>query len=240
VADDVVLEVRGLSVSYGAIRAVEGLDVDLRAGEVVTLIGANGAGKSTTLRTIMGLVPPRAGEIRLFGERIDGRPTHRIVEAGLVMVPEGRLIFPNLTVGENLAIGAFPRNSARESTEDLQKVFSLFPRLEERLGQSGGTLSGGEQQMLAIGRALMARPRILMLDEPSLGLAPLVVRAIFEAIEAIHASGAAILLVEQNAHAALAHSNRASVLETGRVVMSGLSADLAKDPKIREAYLGEG
>jgi len=235
-----VLEIRDLSVSYGAIRAVKGLSLNVEAGEVVTLIGANGAGKSTTLRSIMGLVRPAGGEIRLFGERIDGRATHQIVGAGLVLVPEGRLIFPNLTVAENLEIGAYLRKDPENLAADQEKVFSLFPRLKERLAQSGGTLSGGEQQMLAIGRALMARPKVLMLDEPSLGLAPLVVHAIFEAIEAIHATGTSILLVEQNAHAALAHSHRAYVLETGEVIMSGESKVLEADPRVREAYLGEG
>jgi branched-chain amino acid transport system ATP-binding protein len=235
-----VLEIRNLSVSYGAIRAVSELSLELHADEVVTLIGANGAGKSTTLRAAMGLCRAHAGEILLFGERIDGWPTHRIVDAGLVLVPEGRMIFPQLTVAENLEIGAFRRKDRGGLAGELETVFTLFPRLKERFQQIGGTLSGGEQQMLAIGRALMTKPKVLMLDEPSLGLAPLVVRSIFDAIETIHAAGTSILLVEQNAHAALAHSRRAYVLETGRILMSGDSKELAADPRVREAYLGEG
>ena len=235
-----VLEIRDLSVSYGAIRAVSELSLVLNPGEVVTLIGANGAGKSTTLRAAMGLCRAQAGEIRLFGERIDGWSTHKVVDAGLVLVPEGRMIFPQLTVAENLDIGAYRRKDRSTLGAELETVFTLFPRLKERFQQIGGTLSGGEQQMLAIGRALMTKPKVLMLDEPSLGLAPLVVRSIFDAIGTINAAGVSILLVEQNANAALAHSQRAYVLETGRIHMSGDSKELAADPRVREAYLGEG
>jgi branched-chain amino acid transport system ATP-binding protein len=233
-----ILEIRDLRVSYGAIEALKGISLTLRAGEIVTLIGANGAGKSTTLRAIMGLVPARRGEVRFRGEPTRSRPTFRLVREGLILVPEGRAIFANLTVRENLEMGAYARRD-RPAPEDFEKVYGIFPRLKEREKQSGGTLSGGEQQMLAIGRALMSRPRILLLDEPSLGLAPILVHTIFEAIEEIHRQGTPVLLVEQNAMAALKHSNRAYVLETGTVALEGTSDEVAANPKVKEAYLGE-
>ncbi|MBI4479392.1 MAG: ABC transporter ATP-binding protein, partial [Acidobacteria bacterium] len=208
-------------------------------GEIVTLIGANGAGKSTTLRNITGLVPATSGEIVFEGRRLNGLPTHRIVGLGISMVPEGRAIFANLSVSENLEMGAYLQHNYAEKAKELERVFTLFPRLKERRKQQGGTLSGGEQQMLAIGRALMARPRLLLLDEPSLGLAPLLVHTIFMAIDEINKEGVTILLVEQNANAALKHSHRGYVLETGSIVMDGPSQQLASDPRVKEAYLGE-
>jgi branched-chain amino acid transport system ATP-binding protein len=233
-----ILEIRDLSVSYGAIEALKGISLTLGAGEIVTLIGANGAGKSTTLRTIMGLVPARRGEILFRGQSTRSRPTFRLVREGLILVPEGRAIFANLTVRENLEMGAYARKDG-DTAKDFEKVYGIFPRLKEREKQTGGTLSGGEQQMLAIGRALMSRPRVLLLDEPSLGLAPLLVGVIFEAIEEIHRQGTPVLLVEQNANAALKHSNRAYVLETGGVALQGTSSEVAANPKVKEAYLGE-
>jgi branched-chain amino acid transport system ATP-binding protein len=205
----------------------------------VTLIGANGAGKSTTLRNITGLVPVTSGEILFEGKPLQGIPTHQVTGMGISMVPEGRAIFANLSVMENLEMGSFLQRDKAQNAKDLERVFGLFPRLKERRKQAGGTLSGGEQQMLAIGRALMARPRLLLLDEPSLGLAPLLVRTIFDAIDAINKEGTTILLVEQNANAALKHSHRAYVLETGSIVMEGPSGEVASDPRVKEAYLGE-
>jgi branched-chain amino acid transport system ATP-binding protein len=233
-----ILEVRDLRVSYGAIEALRGISLTLGAGEIVTLIGANGAGKSTTLRAIMGLVAPRRGEVRFRGQPTRSRPTFKLVRDGLILVPEGRAIFANLTVRENLEMGAYARRD-RAGARDFEKVYGVFPRLKEREKQTGGTLSGGEQQMLAIGRALMSRPQVLLLDEPSLGLAPMLVHAIFEAIEEIHRQGTPVLLVEQNAMAALKHSNRAYVLETGTVSLEGTSDEVAANPKVKEAYLGE-
>ena len=233
-----ILEVRDLRVSYGAIGALKGVSLTLAEGEIVTLIGANGAGKSTTLRAIMGLVAPSSGEVRYRGAPTRSIPTHRLVREGLVLVPEGRIIFANLSVQENLEMGAYARRDSGTGS-DFERVFTLFPRLKERRYQTAGTLSGGEQQMLAIGRALMSKPRVLLLDEPSLGLAPIVVHAIFEAIEEIHRAGVPVLLVEQNANAALRHSNRAYVLETGCVSLEGTSAEVAANPKVKEAYLGE-
>jgi branched-chain amino acid transport system ATP-binding protein len=237
-ADAPILEVQDLRVSYGAIEALKGVSLRLSAGEIVTLIGANGAGKTTTLRAIMGLVPAKEGEIRFRGEPIRSRPTFRLVRQGLILVPEGRAIFANLTVRENLEMGAYARHDGGIAA-DFEKVYGIFPRLKEREKQTGGTLSGGEQQMLAIGRALMSRPKVLLLDEPSLGLAPILVHTIFEAIEEIHRQGTPVLLVEQNANAALKHSNRAYVLETGTVSLEGTSAEVAANPKVKEAYLGE-
>ena len=234
-----VLEVKELRVSYGAIEALRGISLHLDEGEMVTLIGANGAGKSTTLRTIMGLVPPAGGEILFRGRPTRAIPTHMLVRDGLILVPEGRAIFANLSVKENLEMGAYARRDGKGIGEDFEKVYSIFPRLKEREKQTGGTLSGGEQQMLAIGRALMSRPKVLLLDEPSLGLAPILVHTIFEAIEEIHRQGTPVLLVEQNAMAALKHSNRAYVLETGSVALEGSSAEVAANPKVKEAYLGE-
>jgi branched-chain amino acid transport system ATP-binding protein len=234
-----VLEVKDLRVSYGAIEALKGVSLTLDQGEIVTLIGANGAGKSTTLRSIMGLVPASGGEILFHGRSTAETPTHRLVREGLILVPEGRAIFANLSVRENLEMGAYSRRDGKEMAQDFERVFAIFPRLKEREKQTGGTLSGGEQQMLAIGRALMSRPKVLLLDEPSLGLAPILVHTIFEAIEAIHREGTPVLLVEQNAMAALKHSNRAYVLETGTVALAGSSDEVLANPKVKEAYLGE-
>ncbi len=234
-----MLALENVSVNYGAIEALDGISLHVKAGEVVTLIGANGAGKTTTLRTITGLLAPKEGRVVYEAEDISGHATHKLVARGISMSPEGRGVFANLSVRENLQMGAYLKKNKREIAEDMERGFQMFPRLKEREQQKAGTLSGGEQQMLAMARALMSRPRLLLLDEPSLGLAPLVVHTIFEAIEEIRSKGTTILLVEQNAHAALKHSDRAYVLETGRIVMEGRSADLAADPRIREAYLGE-
>lgn len=234
-----MLEIRNVSSGYGAIEALKSINIRINKGEIVTLIGANGAGKSTTLRNIAGLVASTSGEILFEGRTLNGMPTHRITALGISMVPEGRAIFANLTVFENLEMGAYLQTNKSENARQLDKVFTLFPRLKERLKQPGGTLSGGEQQMLAIARAIMARPRLLLLDEPSLGLAPLMVHAIFKAIDEINREGTTILLVEQNASAALKHSHRAYVLETGAIVMEGPSTQVAGDPRVKEAYLGE-
>jgi branched-chain amino acid transport system ATP-binding protein len=234
-----MLSLENVSVNYGAINALSGVSLHVEKGEVVTLIGANGAGKSTTLRTITGLLEPAEGRVVFEGEDISGAATHKLVARGISMSPEGRGVFANLTVRENLQMGAYLQKNRTQIASDMERVFVMFPRLKEREAQSAGTLSGGEQQMLAMGRALMSRPRLLLLDEPSLGLAPLVVHTIFEAIEEIRSKGTTILLVEQNAHAALKHSDRAYVLETGQIVMEGPSKDLAADPRIKEAYLGE-
>jgi branched-chain amino acid transport system ATP-binding protein len=233
-----VLEVRGLEVRYGGIRAVKGIDLAVGAGELVCLIGANGAGKSSTLRGLSGLVPAAAGEVLYEGRSINALRAFERARAGLVMVPEGRGVFPQLTVEENLSMGAYPRSDDRIEA-DRARVFGLFPRLAERRRQTGGTLSGGEQQMLALGRALMSRPKLLLLDEPSMGLAPLAVKRILEAIREINAEGVTVLLIEQNAHAALALASRGYVMESGRIALSGKSADLLADPRVREAYLGE-
>jgi branched-chain amino acid transport system ATP-binding protein len=234
-----MLSLENISVSYGAVRALKGVSMHVEQGEVVTLIGANGAGKTTTLRTITGLLSPTEGRILFEGQEIGGKPTHQLVARGISMSPEGRGVFANLTVRENLQMGAYLKKNKAEIAHDLERGFRMFPRLKERESQKAGTLSGGEQQMLAMARALMSRPRLLLLDEPSLGLAPLVVHTIFEAIDEIRGEGTTILLVEQNAHAALKHSDRAYVLETGRIVMNGPSKELAADPRIKEAYLGE-
>jgi branched-chain amino acid transport system ATP-binding protein len=234
-----MLTLENVSVNYGAIKALTGVSMHVEKGEVVTLIGANGAGKSTTLRTITGLLSPESGRVLFEGEDISGKATHKLVAQGISMSPEGRGVFANLTVRENLQMGAYLQKNKSQVNSDMQHVFGMFPRLKERETQNAGTLSGGEQQMLAMGRALMSRPRLLLLDEPSLGLAPIIVHTIFEAIEEIRGKGTTILLVEQNAHAALGHSDRAYVLETGSIVMEGASKDLAADPRIKEAYLGE-
>ena len=231
-----VLQVDNLQVRYGGIEAVRGISFNVKAGEIVTLIGANGAGKSSTLRAISGLVRPGGGSIIFEGEDISGKnPTH-IVFKGLMMVPEGRKIFPNLTVIENLKIGAYLRKDELE--EDIAKVYEYFPRLKERSWQEGGTLSGGEQQMLAVGRALMGRPKLLMMDEPSLGLAPIVVQGIFEIIKQINSAGTTVLLIEQNANMALHVAHRAYVIENGKISMEGTGAELLNDEKVRAAYLG--
>jgi branched-chain amino acid transport system ATP-binding protein len=234
-----LLDVQNLSVSYGPVTALRGISLHVDRGEIVALIGANGAGKSTTLRTISGLLAPQKGTIVFDGRPIQGRPAHRIAAAGLVQVPEGRGIFANLTVDENLRLGAFRRRDAVAVRKDREKALALFPRLKERLAQSAGTLSGGEQQMLAIARALLAAPVLLLLDEPSLGLAPQIVRMIFRLIRQINKEGTTILLVEQNARMALEVSRRAYVLEVGRIQTQGASAELAASDAVRKAYLGE-
>ncbi len=233
-----LLEVRDLHVAYGKIDAVRGIGFDVAAGEVVALIGSNGAGKTTTLRTLSGLQRSSAGEVRLDGERIDRLPAHEIVARGVAHAPEGRRLFPRMTVRENLDLGAY-RRSDGEVEADVAMVYDLFPILAERRSQAAGTLSGGEQQMLAIGRALMSRPRLLMLDEPSMGLSPLVMRTIFSTLTELKARGTTLLLVEQNAQAALALADRGHVLETGRIVLSGTGAELLRDERVRKAYLGE-
>jgi len=234
-----LLELAGLEVAYGGIKAVKGIDLAVNEGELVCLIGANGAGKTTTLKAICGLVPPRAGRVRYAGQDIVGTPSYRLVERGLAMVPEGRGVFRQLTVEENLAMGAFARRDRAAVQRDLEYVFEIFPRLAERRKQSGGTLSGGEQQMLAIGRAMMSRPRLLLLDEPSMGLAPLLVQRIFETVRAISREGVTLLLIEQNARLALEVSTRGYVMESGTITLSGPSAELLADTRVREAYLGE-
>jgi branched-chain amino acid transport system ATP-binding protein len=232
-----MLEIADLSVYCGGIQALHGVGLQVREGEIVTLIGANGAGKSTTLRAISGLVRPRSGRILLAGEDLTRLPPDRIVRLGLCHVPEGRRVFANLSVRENLEMGAYTRRD-REIGADLDRVLETFPRLRERIRQAAGTLSGGEQQMLAIGRALMGRPKVLLLDEPSLGLAPLLVQEIFRIIGEINRQGTTVLLVEQNAHMALAAAGRAYVLETGRVVLTDAGAALLQNPEVRRAYLG--
>ena len=232
-----LLKIEGLKVNYGGIEAVKGISLTVEEGQIVTLIGANGAGKSTTLRTISGLVKPREGSITFCGEDITGADPTGIVKRGITMAPEGRHIFPDMTVKENLRVGAYLRKD--DLTESLDMVYDLFPRLKEREWQAGGTLSGGEQQMLAVGRALMARPKLMMLDEPSLGLAPLVVKDIFEIIRRINAQGVTILLIEQNANMALQVAHSAYVLETGSITMTGSGAELLADERIKEAYLGK-
>lgn len=235
-----LLKIKNLHTYYGHVHALKGINLEVEEGEIVTLIGANGAGKTTTLRTISGLIRPREGRILFGDQEIGDMPAHRIVETGISQAPEGRQIFSTLTVMENLNMGAYSLGNDRETIEEnRRRVFSLFPRLEERKDQLGGTLSGGEQQMLTIGRALMAQPRLLLLDEPSLGLAPLLVKAIFDTVREINARGVTILLVEQNARAALKIAHRGYVLETGKVVLSGLAEELLRDERVRKAYLGE-
>ena len=236
---DVALQLNDLRVSYGGIAAVKGISLQVERGEIVTLIGANGAGKTSTLKAVVGLVPAQAGEVRLFGESLRGVPTHRIVSRGVALVPEGRAIFGNLTVSENLELGAFLKREPGLLGERLARVLKLFPRLSERMAQEAGTLSGGEQQMLAIGRALMGDPKLLLLDEPSLGLAPKLVEQIFEAIVQVAKGGLTILLVEQNTRLALETASRAYVLVTGELALSGACSDLREDPRIKGAYLGE-
>jgi len=234
-----ILEVKNLEVSYGAIQALHGVSFEVEEGEIVTLIGANGAGKSTTLRTLSGLIRPKSGEIRYQGQDITRVPAHQIVAMGLCHVPEGRRVFSQLTVRENLEMGGYVA-LPREVRARLEEVFRRFPRLKERERQLAGTLSGGEQQMLAIGRALMARPKLLLLDEPSMGLSPIMVQEIFRIIQDINAQGTTVLLVEQNANMALSIAHRAYVLETGRVVLSGPARELREHPAVRSAYLGQG
>ena len=232
-----MLKIENLHVSYGGIRALRGISMEVPEGKIVTLIGANGAGKSTTLRTISGLVKADSGSITYDGQELLGQPIYKILEKGIALVPEGRRVFTNLTVLENLKIGAYLRND--DLTPDVEHVYQLFPRLKERSWQMAGTLSGGEQQMLAVGRAMMMRPKLLMMDEPSLGLAPLVIRDIFKIIEELHEEGITILLVEQNANAALRIADSAYVLETGSIGMHGTGRELLDNPQVKEAYLGK-
>ena len=233
-----MLEIDNINVYYGAIHAIKGISLKVEQGEIVTLIGANGAGKSTTLRTVSGLLKPREGTIKFEGNDIAGIPAQDIVRAGISQVPEGRRIFANMTVLENLELGAYIREDKDGIAEDMKLVFKRFPRLEERLAQEAGTLSGGEQQMLAMGRALMSRPRLLLLDEPSMGLAPLLIKEIFSIIKDINEAGTTVLLVEQNANMALSIAHRAYVLETGRITLSGNAQELAASESVRKAYLG--
>ena len=234
-----LLEVRKLAVAYGGIQAVKGIDLTVGDGELVCLIGANGAGKTTTLKGICGLLPVRSGTVHYVGTDVTGRPAFELVRRGLAMVPEGRGVFGALTIEENLAMGAYARRDRDGVRADVERVFGLFPRLKERRRQTAGTLSGGEQQMLAMGRALMSRPRLLLLDEPSMGLAPLMVQKVFETIVAVSREGVTILLIEQNAKLALEVSGRGYVMESGEITLSGPAATMLHDPKVRAAYLGE-
>lgn len=233
-----MLTVNDINVFYGAIHAIKGVSLEVNEGEIVTLIGANGAGKSTILRTISGLLKPKTGSIQFEGQEIAGMPAHEIVKTGISQVPEGRRIFAEMSVLENLELGAFTRKDKDGIKADMELVFERFPRLKERIGQLAGTLSGGEQQMLAMGRALMSRPRLLLLDEPSMGLAPLLIKEIFAIIQDINKTGTTVLLVEQNANMALSIAHRAYVLETGRIALSGDAKELAASDEVRKAYLG--
>ncbi len=234
-----LLEVDNIETYYGNIRALKGVSLTVNKGEIVTLIGSNGAGKTTTLRTISGMLHPRRGQVRLDGKRIDAMPADQLVRLGIGHSPEGRRIFRRMTVRENLEMGAFARSDRAGIAQDLEHVLTLFPRLRERIGQQGGTLSGGEQQMLAMGRALMSRPQILLLDEPSMGLAPILVQTIFSIIKDLNAAGNTVLLVEQNALLALQVATRGYVIETGHIVLEGTGADLLTSEQVRKAYLGE-
>jgi len=234
-----LLEVRQLAVAYGGIQAVKGIDLAVGAGELVCLIGANGAGKTTTLKGVCGLLPVRSGSVHYAGDDVTGRPAFELVRRGLAMVPEGRGVFGALTIDENLAMGAYARTDRQGVRADTERVFGLFPRLRERRRQTAGTLSGGEQQMLAMARALMSRPRLLLLDEPSMGLAPLMVQKVFETIVAVSKEGVTILLIEQNAKLALEVSDRGYVMESGEITLSGDADTMLHDPKVRAAYLGE-
>ena len=233
-----LLELKDVHTYYGNIHALKGISLTVEKGEIVTLIGSNGAGKSTTLRTISGITPPRQGQVSLEGQRIDQIPAHKVVNLGVLQSPEGRRIFPRLTVRENLEMGAFTRTDKENIGPDMERVFGLFPRLKERVNQYGGTLSGGEQQMLAIGRALMGRPKVLLLDEPSMGLAPVLVEQIFNIIKDINAQGTTILLVEQNALMALGIAHRGYVLQTGQIVLSDTAKALSENETVQKAYLG--
>jgi branched-chain amino acid transport system ATP-binding protein len=239
-APGTVLEVEGIHTFYGSIHALKGISLKVHEGEIVTLIGSNGAGKSTTLRSVNGLIHPRRGKIRFLGEDITRTPPHKVVAKGISQSPEGRKLFPRMSVTENLEMGAFQRRDRSGLAEDMDRVFALFPRLAERRKQKAGTMSGGEQQMCAIGRALMARPKLLMLDEPSLGLAPIFVQRIFETVVEINRQGTAILLVEQNALMALDVANRGYVLETGHIALEGPATELRTNEQVRKTYLGEG
>jgi branched-chain amino acid transport system ATP-binding protein len=236
---DALLELTGLQVAYGGIQAVKGIDLHVDRGELVCLIGANGAGKTTTLKGICGLQPVKRGSIRYAGEDITGRPAFQLVRRGLAMVPEGRGVFGALTIEENLAMGAYARSDRAAIALDIERVFGLFPRLKERRRQTAGTLSGGEQQMLAMGRALMSKPRLLLLDEPSMGLAPLMVQKVFETVMTVSQEGVTILLIEQNAKLALEVSHRGYVMESGEITLAGAAKTLLHDPAVRAAYLGE-
>jgi branched-chain amino acid transport system ATP-binding protein len=236
---DIMLKVSGLKVAYGGIQAVKGVSLEVRKGELVSLIGANGAGKTTTLKAVTGTQPVADGAIEFMGRSIKGQGSWDLVKQGLVMVPEGRGTFTRMTITENLQMGAFVRNDKAEIEADMEKVFTTFPRLKERRNQLAGTMSGGEQQMLAMGRALMARPKVLLLDEPSMGLSPIMVDKIFEVVDAIHREGVTVLLVEQNASRALQLAARGYVMDSGEVTMSGDAKELLNDPKVRAAYLGE-
>jgi branched-chain amino acid transport system ATP-binding protein len=238
-AGQVLLKVSGLKVAYGGIQAVKGVSFEVREGELVSLIGANGAGKTTTLKAITGIQPVAAGEVEFLGRAIKGQGAWDLVRQGLVMVPEGRGTFTRMSIVENLQMGAFVRSDKAEIEADIEKVFGIFPRLKERAQQLAGTMSGGEQQMLAMGRALMARPKVLLLDEPSMGLSPMMVDKIFEVVNDIHQRGTTVLLVEQNASRALALANRGYVMDSGEVTMSGEAKELLADPRVRAAYLGE-
>jgi len=233
-----MLKVNDIDVYYGHIHALKGVSLDVEEGEIVTLIGANGAGKTTLLNTLSGLLRPKNGTIEYMGKSIVGLPAQQIVRDGIIHVPEGRRVFTEMTVEENLLLGAFLRKDSQQVKKDLEKVYEIFPRLEERKKQQSGTLSGGEQQMLAIGRALMSKPKLLLLDEPSMGLAPILVQTIFEIIQEINNDGTTVLLVEQNAHMALSIADRGYVIETGKVVISGTSKELQESELVREAYLG--
>lgn len=233
-----MLKINDLVVAYGGIEALKGISLEVEEGKIISLIGANGAGKSTTLRSIMGLVKPKNGSISYLGKNLLDLKTQDMVNHGIALVPEGRRIFPNLTVLENLKVGAYCRNDKKGIDEDMEWVFSLFSRLKERTWQLAGTLSGGEQQMLAVGRALMSRPKLMMMDEPSLGLAPLIVKDIFSIIKEVNKQGVTILLIEQNANAALHIADKAYVMETGRITMTGTGAELLANPEVKNAYLG--
>ena len=235
---DIMLKIDNIHVYYGAIHALKGVSLEVRKGEIVTLIGANGAGKSTTLRTVSGLLAPKSGSISFLGENIAGMPAHEIVKHGISQVPEGRRIFAEMSVQENLEMGAFTRKDKAGVEKDFEIVYNRFPRLKERRKQQAGTLSGGEQQMLAMGRALMSRPKLLLLDEPSMGLAPLLIKEIFSIIEDINREGTTVLLVEQNANMALSIAHRAYVMETGRITLQGAAKELAASEDVRKAYLG--
>jgi branched-chain amino acid transport system ATP-binding protein len=234
-----LLQLQNLQISYGGIQAVKGIDLDLWAGELVCLIGANGAGKTTTLNAIAGVLPLAGGDILYAGDRMNTVPAHKRLRKGIALVPEGRGIFTRLTVEENLRMGAYSRNDSAAIEADLERVYTMLPRIKERLPQVAGTLSGGEQQMVAIGRALLSRPRLLLLDEPSMGLAPLVVEKIFEVVQSVAREGVTILLVEQNANLALEFAQRGYVMESGKITLTGTGEELLADPKVREAYLGE-
>lgn len=235
---EIMLKIDNIHVYYGAIHALKGVSLEVKAGEIVTLIGANGAGKSTTLRTVSGLLAPKSGGISFIGENIAGMPAHEIVKRGISQVPEGRRIFAEMSVQENLEMGAFTRKDKAGVEKDFEIVYNRFPRLKERRKQQAGTLSGGEQQMLAMGRALMSRPKLLLLDEPSMGLAPLLIKEIFSIIEDINREGTTVLLVEQNANMALSIAHRAYVMETGRITLQGAAKELAASEDVRKAYLG--